>query len=36
MKICVEANIGAGKSTFLNVIKEYNSNKFNIIQEPID
>jgi deoxyadenosine/deoxycytidine kinase len=36
MKICVEANIGAGKSTFLNAINEYDSDKFNIIQEPVD
>ena len=36
MNIYVEANIGAGKSTFLNAINEYNSDKFNIIQEPVD
>ena len=36
MKICVEANIGAGKSTFLRAIENKKSDKFNVIQEPVD
>lgn len=36
MKVCVEANIGAGKSTFLKAIEEQKLDKFNIIQEPVD
>ena len=36
MKICVEANIGAGKSTFLSSIENKNLDNFNLIQEPVD
>lgn len=33
--ICVEGNIGCGKTTFLNYLKNYND-KFCILPEPID
>lgn len=36
MKLYVEANIGSGKTTILNIIKEYFNNKINTIQEPVD
>lgn len=36
MKIIVEANIGAGKTTFLENLKAQNLTKTNIIYEPVD
>lgn len=36
MKFYVEANIGSGKTTILNIIKQYFNENINTIQEPVD
>ena len=38
MKLYIEANIGAGKTTFINKLKKYYSNNIDIvcIEEPVD
>lgn len=35
-KIYIEANIGCGKSTFLNMLKQNMGDKVNTIKEPVD
>ena len=38
MKLYIEANIGAGKTTFINKLEEYFENNKNIVclREPVD
>jgi deoxyadenosine/deoxycytidine kinase len=36
MKVYIEANIGCGKTTFLQMLKDRLGDKINIIKEPVD